>query len=250
MDLEVRWNKKYPADVGNDVITRWQESQRHYHDIRHLQSVLNYLDWAWPLLEQSGELTSLSPDEKQKLFNKTELALWYHDVIYDPKAKDNEEKSAELFKKHADTLNLDARTTEEVFQLILITKTHRDAKTLAERIVVDCDLASLGAEAKVFKQNSADIRKEYAHVPKPLFEAGRKKMLHEFLQMSPIYKTAPFRETYEAAAKANLQQATSAAIVRVSKKICKWYIAVTQRIIHSHLEQEQKVNHAFFIADD
>ena len=51
------------------------------------------------------------------------LALWFHDVIYDPQAPDNELKSAELFEQlMAQDLSFD--TLKKIKRWILATQKH------------------------------------------------------------------------------------------------------------------------------
>jgi len=60
---------------------RYKEAGRAYHTLEHIEHCLNEFD----------EVRNLANDP-----NAVELALWYHDVIYDTKRQDNEELSADL----------------------------------------------------------------------------------------------------------------------------------------------------------
>ncbi len=42
------------------------------------------------------------------------LAAWFHDIVYDGKAKDNEELSAKMFQEFAADAQLDADITDTV----------------------------------------------------------------------------------------------------------------------------------------
>lgn len=217
--LQDRW-RELTARLGvagkpcDALLAAYAEPQRHYHTLSHLQDVLEKLDRAKTLLEKSGEVSHLSAPEKQRLFDTIELALWYHDAVYDATRKDNEEKSAEWLLK--DMAGLDV--AQEAASLVRMTARHGAASTLAEKILSDCDLAILGADEAAFKKYDAGIRKEYAHVPAPLYKAGRNKVLKGFLGQKDIFKTEAFRDIFDAQARKNLAAATASPIRRLMGK--------------------------------
>jgi predicted metal-dependent HD superfamily phosphohydrolase len=179
---------------------------RHYHTRAHLEDVLAKLDWAKTALTESAELP---PGDRTTLFDTIELALWYHDLVYDAKAKDNEAQSRDLFLTHAGYFRLPEPLRDNVARLIDITARHHDAVALDERILADCDLAILGAPPDEFARYDANIRREYAHVPAAAYKIGRRKVLTAFLGQPHIYKTRAFQMAYEAKARANLTAATA-----------------------------------------
>jgi predicted metal-dependent HD superfamily phosphohydrolase len=205
------------AAAGQDVIAAYGHG-RYYHTQDHLASVLTELDWAKGALEKNGELSALSSDAKQKLFDTVELALWYHDVVYDVEAKhgDNEKQSRDLFLSDAEKFGLAASVRKEIASLIDLTAHNKDAKTLMERLMTDCDLAILGASPAVFRKYDADIRKEYAYVPETIYKTERINVLAGFLKQKPIFKTAAFRKKLEAQAEKNLTDAITPTIYRAS----------------------------------
>ena len=166
------------------VTDRWQaqlaEPQRHYHDRRHIAAMLA----AIPTGRASRALVA---------------AIWLHDVIYDPRAGDNEERSAEQAREDLAGSGIDA---ERVAALILCTKHHR-ADTEEQQLLNDLDLGILGASAAAYARYAADIRREYAHVPEEAYRAGRARVLRSFLDLPAIYGGADFRHL-EAPARANL----------------------------------------------
>ena len=197
--------------TGTAIISAYQGMSRFYHATQHLDDVLSKLDWAKGALEASAETAALKAEEKQRLFDTIELALWYHDVVYDPKAKDNEAKSRDLFLVHAREYGLPEDVRKDVAALIDLTAHHGNANTLAERILVDCDLAILGAPAEEFEQYDQNIRKEYAHVPGPAYKRARRGVLKSFLDQPRIFKTEAFLQTYEETARRNLEKASKPA---------------------------------------
>lgn len=132
-----------------------------------------------------------------------ELALWFHDLIYDPRAKDNEERSAERAGEVAQMMKL---SQTRVRDLILATKHSvvpigRDAQ-----LVVDMDLSILGAPAVRFGEYETQIREEYAWVPEPIFRTERGRILRSFLARPAIYSTEEFRSRLEGRARENLER--------------------------------------------
>ena len=71
-----------PGPIYEDLFRRYSEPHRRYHTPRHIDRCLEQLDLARNLMDD--------PDA-------VEMALWFHDVIYDPGENDNELKSAEWF---------------------------------------------------------------------------------------------------------------------------------------------------------
>ncbi len=215
-DLRQRWDafwrdanitpQKAHDDAFNDIIAGYGGDGRPYHNLDHLRDVLQKLDWAKEALVKTGELSGLNDHETTTMFRAIEIALWYHDVVYDATRKDNEEQSRELFLKHAGHLGLDETTTALAAHLIDITAHHKDAKTLAERIMTDCDLAVLGASAAAFKIYDDNIRREYSHYDDDIYAVGRAQALGGFLKQEKIFKTDAFHQVYEEAAKNNLCQ--------------------------------------------
>lgn len=196
------------AGFLSPLLAAYAGEGRHYHTTTHLQDVLQQLDWAKQALETSGELDGIDDAARERMFDAIELSLWYHDAVYDAKAKDNEEKSRDWLLKDAKEAGLQEDAVKAAAHLIDLTAHHKDAKTLEERIMTDCDLAILGADEKSFAVYDANIRKEYAHVPAPAYRTGRSKVLKGFLNQQHIFKTKAFRDAREEQAKANLAAAT------------------------------------------
>lgn len=184
--------------LRDQLIGCYQEPQRHYHSLQHLAECIAILN-ALPL---SMQLNATAQSE-------VEMALWFHDAIYDVKGSDNEQKSANW----AQTQLLDAGVAFGVAQRIygLIMATKHDAKPLfpSEQLLVDVDLSILGAAPSRFAQYDKQVRQEYAWVPEDVFRVKRLAVLQQFLTRPFIYCTQYFRETREAQARENLQLAVT-----------------------------------------
>ncbi len=172
-----------------DVVARYREPARHYHTLDHIEAVLS------GVADLGGTGTVLL------------AAAWLHDVVYDPRAADNEERSAAFAAGLMARFGADPRAVEEVGRLILLTKAHRtEADDLAGRILIDADLAVLGAAPAEYDRYAAAIRREYAWVPEDRYRAGRADVLRRFLARERIYQTERMHAERESAARRNLRR--------------------------------------------
>lgn len=180
--------------VWNDLLRRYSETHRHYHNLSHIAAMLKHA--------QSCEF-------KLESFPVVQLAIWFHDVIYDARAKDNEFQSAALAQFSLNQLKVPPAITQQVMLCILATAKHELPKDLALcrdlPAFLDMDLAILGAAPETYKQYSVAIRTEYAHVLTPLYRIGRSKMLKAFLQRDRLFFTDDFYQRYEQIARANIK---------------------------------------------
>lgn len=190
-----------------NVLDTYDDPARPYHNIVHLNDVLEKLDWARTVLGNDGTVSHLSIEDCTRLFMRIELALFYHDVIYDAKAKDNEEKSRTVFLEHAKNFGMDEADSTAIARLIDITAKHTQASALDEQILCDCDLAILGADRDTFARYDRNIRTEYAHIPAAIWDVRRPGVLKHFLDQPRLYKTDAFHKRYDASARANLRGA-------------------------------------------
>ena len=132
-----------------------------------------------------------------------ELALWFHDAVYDPKAGDNEEQSAAMAKDCLETGGL-SKLAVTVSDLVMATKSHSTEAGPDAALMVDVDLSILGKGEQRFTEYEAQIREEYRSVPKLIFNFKRAEILERFLARSRIYATDFFATKYEQQARRNL----------------------------------------------
>ena len=169
---------------------RYTEPHRHYHNPRHISECLAEFDSARHLAVQPVAV---------------ELAIWFHDAIYDTHAADNEEQSALL----ADQCLVEAGSESEVRlavgHLVLATKKHDIATHVDAPLLVDIDLSILGSPENRFVEYEAQIRQEYAWVPDALFAEKRAEILEGFLSRDSIYSTESFSKRLENRARENLR---------------------------------------------
>lgn len=174
------------------IATRYSHPARSYHNLHHVAELLRLLA---SFQEQIADYAAVS------------FAAWFHDVIYEAQRQDNEEKSAEVAAAMLGGLNAPAATIETARQLILATKTHRAEHLSADAaLFLDADLSILGAPPEIYRQYSAAIRSEYAHVPEALYRQARKEILQGFLNRPQLYRTNEMRAIFETQARANIGQ--------------------------------------------
>ncbi len=135
------------------------------------------------------------------------LALWFHDAIYDVQGKTNEQQSAEWAVNALSAAGAVPASQDRVWQLIMATKHDAEAAEPDQQLLVDIDLAILGAAPERFAEYDRQVRAEYSWVPSPVYTMKRKAVLKSFLDRQHIYSTQHFRERYEAQARSNLAAA-------------------------------------------
>jgi predicted metal-dependent HD superfamily phosphohydrolase len=170
--------------------THYAEAHRYYHTARHISECLTEFDGVSEVSHQPVAV---------------ELALWFHDVIYDTHAADNEEQSAQLAQRCLENAGADTALQSAVRDLVLVTKTHEGLTHPDAPLLVDIDLSILGASAERFFEYEDQIRQEYAWVPEDIFRTKRAEILERFLARDVIYRTPKFYQTHEKHARANLR---------------------------------------------
>jgi predicted metal-dependent HD superfamily phosphohydrolase len=202
MDDPARWSdlwqklglKSNPQPAFDHLVQAYAEPQRAYHTLEHIRDCLAQFDQVSMLAERPVEV---------------ETALWLHDVVYDPRASDNEERSAGWAENVLGRHGAPAVVIERICDLILATK-HRAAPAGGDTtLLADIDLSILGRDVKTFERYERQIRQEYRFVPEQAFRQGRAKILETFLEREFIYQVFFFRERYEARARENLSGSIS-----------------------------------------
>jgi predicted metal-dependent HD superfamily phosphohydrolase len=166
----------------------YAERHRAYHNEQHVRAVLAALS------------------ERHVATGTLALAVWGHDLIYDPRATDNEERSAEAFDAWLKSVGARQELRDEVRGLILATRHVAMPAGRTEALLVDADLSILGADDDAFDAYDVAIRSEYAHIPNDRYREGRKRVLAGFLARDRIFTTPEFAGL-EGRARGNLGRA-------------------------------------------
>jgi len=199
--LENRWMKRFSCTNKTETIirnglkqltARYSEKHRHYHTLQHVDACMKHLD------EIADHIVDLKA---------VEIALWFHDIIYDPKRNDNEKRSAEYAETFLASVDLPSEEISKITHLILLTKHPSHPATNDEKYLIDIDLAIIGANEQRYDQYESSIRKEYGFVPSLLYKKERRKLLMSFAKSDRIYLTEYFYEKYENQARLNIDRA-------------------------------------------
>lgn len=192
--LLARFDQLLPgqADVAEELLDRYGEPHRHYHDRRHLVHVLDRVE----------EFAAGRHDHFT-----VSLAAWFHDAVYaiPPREISNEEASARLAIRTLVRCGLEQEEIGEVARLVRLTQTHRPVGSDPDgELLCDADLAILAAEPEQYARYVADIRREYAGLDDEQFDRGRLEVLTRF-GGRPVFRTTAARRL-EKAAQHNLRQ--------------------------------------------
>jgi predicted metal-dependent HD superfamily phosphohydrolase len=126
--------------------------------------------------------------------------------VYDPKRSDNEQASADRARDALLDGRVEAAVAERVHALVMATRHAAVPSDSDQQLLVDIDLAILGAPPLRFDQYEAQVRAEYQWVPGFIFRRERRKILQQFVDRTRVYQTAPFFEQFESQARTNLQR--------------------------------------------
>ena len=190
-----------PGDALRDrLLAAWSEPQRRYHTLQHLEECLWLFEEHASLADGPGEVA---------------MALWFHDAVYELRSDANEARSAHWAADVLAECGVDAVRCRRVHALVMDTRHDAMPATRDGALVVDIDLAILGASPERFDEYEVQVRQEYAWVPGPLFRRKRAEILSGFLQRPSIYQTPAFHDRLEARARANLERSLA--------KAKRWY---------------------------
>lgn len=178
-----------PQSIAENLIIRYAEQHRAYHTLQHLQECFHQFERVSQLCRQPDEVA---------------LALWFHDAVYDTRAHDNEEKSAELAVEVLIKQKLLPAKIERVRKMIMATTHQALTQDNDTALLMDIDISILGAPPARYSQYELQVREEYCWVPDALYNSGRRNVLKHFLEQPSVYASEFFRQELEAQARINL----------------------------------------------
>ncbi len=184
-----------PPGLAAELAAAWQEKHRAYHTLEHLEKGLSLLAEYRHLAARPAEL---------------DLAYYFHDAVYAPKRADNEEKSAELARRSLLAAGGSAALAGRIADLVMATKHHAEPPDADAALLVDVDLAILGAGREEYDRYEQAVAREYGFVPRFLFRRKRREILESFLARPALYLTPALAERFEGPARANLARAIAA----------------------------------------
>jgi predicted metal-dependent HD superfamily phosphohydrolase len=200
------------AAIWRPLYVAWGSPSRRYHNREHLIDCLGELDRACAASD---------------LADVAELALTYHDAVYEPRGRDCEARSAALLCEDAGSLEIPRDRAARAAACVRATAHGAGAAVTgpAEELVVDIDLAILGRDPVRFLEYEHAIAEEYAHVPWVAYTLARGRFLEGLLRSPAIFRTPAFRDRYEEMARANIAALLSSARYRAHR----WLSALARR---------------------
>lgn len=177
--------------LRGEILTQYRQPGRAYHNLSHALRVLGHVKKFahWWGVEDYGAV---------------QLAALLHDVVYNTRSRDNEERSAEFAVWWGRELGIAPAVYTKAAEMIRATQTHAPAESADTRLVLDADLLILASPPDEYEAYRRAIRREYAWVAEPDWVAGRRGVLESFLARAQIYQTPKLRDALEAAARGNI----------------------------------------------
>lgn len=199
-NLKKRWRELCITYTTDTILIdkRWESikdaytsNKRHYHNLDHLLNMFREFDDCYHLLDE---------------FKAFQSAIFYHDIIYNVKRKDNEEKSAERAVEELKEMQFPSEIIHKTHEMILATKEHGMHSDKAINLFVDVDTAIVGYDWEIYEEYAQNVRKEFDIYPDIIYKKGRREVLKHFLQMDSIFKTEMFQKKYEQQARENIRR--------------------------------------------
>ena len=176
------------------LVEGYSTPDRAYHNLEHIAEMFNVIERLTPVIADTDAV---------------QFAVWFHDAVYDTRAKDNEEQSARLVGELLAPLAVPRSMIDRVAGLVRATahlastEPHHDPDTAA---LLDADLAVLGSTPERYSRYARDIRVEYHWVPEADYQRGRAAVLQAFLDRPRIFHHALTHEVGEERARSNLKE--------------------------------------------
>jgi predicted metal-dependent HD superfamily phosphohydrolase/GMP synthase-like glutamine amidotransferase len=199
-DSKMDWNTNFA--LRDELLLAYAQPQRAYHTLQHLSECIAHFE------SQVAQRAVDGHEQHQSACahpGAVELALWFHDAVYEPKAHDNEAQSAAWAQRALQAAGAPESLITTVVELVMATCHHHQPQTPDAQLLVDIDLSILAADAVRFTEYEAQIRSEYAWVPLAVYQTKRAAVLRTFLQRDRIFSTARGHQQFEAQARANLR---------------------------------------------
>jgi predicted metal-dependent HD superfamily phosphohydrolase len=181
-------NNSAADTLWRDIESRYSEPHRHYHNLDHIRQCLGQLDRAGEVIAER---------------DATELAIWFHDIIYRYGAKDNEELSAMLFRDAARAV-MPASLVKRVSNFILATKHTGAAEDEPTAYLVDIDLSGFGLPWEGYLADSDALRLEAPGSTDTQYYQGKQRFLNELIAWPRIFQTDYFNDRLEQQARDNI----------------------------------------------
>jgi predicted metal-dependent HD superfamily phosphohydrolase len=141
-----------------------------------------------------------------------ELAVFFHDWVYEPQGKANEAESAVAFAHFAAELGIEEELKQKIIVMIDATVGHGVGEDIPVRqrddleLFLDFDLEVLGRDWEDYMAYAKKIRMEYICFEEQDYNMGRAKVLRTFLDRKRVYFSESFYTKKEETARQNMQR--------------------------------------------
>ena len=186
----LKWDDSWPRDVLYDLVNRYQEPHRFYHNMTHLENMFKDFDRCVDKLQNPDAVI---------------LAIYFHDAVYDPTRHSSEFRNSnefhsrnlfyDNFREFFDDEDHPMYCIDESVDR-LIESTFRHVLPKYDRIYwndlryfLDMDLGILAADENDFLEYEANIRKEYSYASDDVYCPRRVHLLRKFLRKKKIFYT-------------------------------------------------------------
>lgn len=178
------------------ISTQYSKPYRHYHSLSHLEDLFSKLDQISALIQKPQIV---------------ELAIFFHDLIYEPESKTNEQDSAQWFVNFAkECTTMKPEDISLVERYILQTANHLSCNEQHGHDLLyflDLDLSILGSHSTdQYSKYAQGVRQEYSVLSDEQFCAGRSQFLKKMLAVENLFYTSHFRISIGEKAKENMQR--------------------------------------------
>lgn len=207
LELELAWEAvahvagdgRRARMVRDDLIGRYRQPHRRYHGARHVVWVLRHIS------ELGGSADTPGPVDMPVAI----AAAFFHDAVYEPAADDNERRSARLAATQLASCSWPAERITAVTEIVEATAAHLDPVGIASlspttAVVLDADIAILGADASAYQAYVRGVRAEYGHLTDDAWRRGRRAVVAALLERTTLYRTSAASRRWDAIARANL----------------------------------------------
>lgn len=168
------------------ILSAYTAPGRTYHNLTHIADCFEQLDSTPEIADNPIAV---------------EFSIWFHDLVYDTRANDNEQRSADAALEFLKG----APIAEQVADIVLATQHNSNERSHDAHLVCDIDLSILGRDPAQYLEYSKALRQEYQQVADTDYAAARAQVLRGLLNRESLYTLTAFQKHYERQARVNLQ---------------------------------------------
>lgn len=174
----------------------YDEGHRRYHNRAHLEELFALYEGCKHLMKDREAVIA---------------AVFYHDLVYNPRSSVNEEESARRAVSFLPGLGFSPAFAERVGEMVLCTKTHDCPEDDGDaKLFIDMDMAILGSDPARYRAYARAVREEYSCFDDRTFYGARlNRFLIPTLSKPRLFLTDLFENRYGEQARKNMAEETA-----------------------------------------